>query len=399
MNATCCVHSQPDTSATVKYDFASLSLIGWCRMATWNNSGADREAHSPTSRFGRVLDLLWPLAALGILAWSAFDTMTVIDPGEVAVRVNNITGHQDAVTRPGLVMQLPFGIHSVYVIDASPQAFSMAGTQDVDDLHVRELTVRASDGSNFQFKDTTVIFQVIGDQTVDAVRDAGVDTGFRQWMRPYARSLLRDEFGRESTISVSDPSNFGEATERARLRMNENLAHHGVTVTRIVTPRPTFNETYEGLIESRNEAENQLSVIRSELERAATERERTLAEVDRDRNKDIQVKRAELESALATAVAEQSHAKRESDTYAIETVARGQADLSAAQRQALELRGQLEADYRAKQAEISAFRSQPVERVMERLGERLKGVTIEIQPWSNDAAPSRIQVENTGATR
>ena len=36
---------------------------------------------------------------------------------------------------------------------------------------------------------------------------------------------------------------------------------------------------------------------------------------------------------------------------------------------------------------------------MERLGERLKGVTIAIQPWASDAAPSRVEVEQIGATQ
>ena len=51
------------------------------------------------------------------------------------------------------------------------------------------------------------------------------------------------------------------------------------------------------------------------------------------------------------------------------------------------------ADAEKLKAQIEAFRNQPVERVMERLGQRLVGSTISIQPWSNDAAPSRLQVE------
>ena len=50
----------------------------------------------------------------------------------------------------------------------------------------------------------------------------------------------------------------------------------------------------------------------------------------------------------------------------------------------------------SRKAEIDAFRTQPVERVMERLGERLVGITIDIQPWSNDTVPSRLQVERIG---
>ncbi|MEX1365178.1 MAG: SPFH domain-containing protein [Nannocystaceae bacterium] len=348
---------------------------------------------------GRGSSILWFVLAFIMSLVLLFTSFSTIEPGQVAVRVNNITGEQEDRTQPGLVFRAPFGIHSVYIIDASPQTFVMKGNKALDALHVQELTVRASDGSNFLFKDTTIIFQVLGASAREVIRDAGPKDEFRRWMRPYARAILRDEFGRESTISVSNPAKFGEATERARARLNELLEPHGVTVTKIVTPRPRFNEQYENLIEARNEAENQLTVIESELQRAATDRERVLAEVDRDQNKIIQERRAALEAALATAIAKQADTIREVDTYRIETVAKGQAAKSAAERQAEELEGQLLADYEANKAAIDAFKTQPVERVMERLGEKLQGVTIDIQPWADDSTPSRLRVEQVGGVQ
>ena len=219
-------------------------------------------------------------------------------------------------------------------------------------------------------------------------------------MLPYARAILRDEFGRESTISVSNPTSFGEArAARAGPGSTSSSAPHGIEITSIVTPRPRFSQDYENLIESRNQTENQLAVIDSELARAETERDRKLAEVERDQNKVIQTKRAELEAQLATAWTEQTQTHREVDTYRIEKLAAGQAALSASKSTAVQLKGQLDAEYQSRKAEIDAFRNQPVERVMERLGERLKGVTIEIQPFRNDGNPQRVQLENVGGGR
>ena len=79
-----------------------------------------------------------------------------------------------------------------------------------------------------------------------------------------------------------------------------------------------------------------------------------------------------------------------------EKLASGQASRSAAESTAQQLKGQLDAQYQSKKAEIDAFRNQPVERVMERLGERLKGVTIEITPVRTDGTPQRVQLENVG---
>lgn len=338
----------------------------------------------------------WIWIGLAVVSTGILLTLSVVDiePGQAAVRINNISGSEEAITTPGWTTRVPF-VHALYVLDAAPQTFSMKGDTDQNDLLVEKLTVRASDGSNFHFDDTTVIFQLKGDEAVTAVRDAGPGEGFKAWLRPYVRSILRDEFGRESTIAVSNPTSYAQATTRAKDRLNEVLGPHGILVTQLVTPRPQFNEAYEHAIEERNRLGNELQVIKSNLDRAETERERRLAEVDQAQNREIQERRASLESDLARAVADLSDAKRSSDTYRIAKIAEGQASLSAADKRAEQLKGELEAKYAAKKAEIDAFRTQPVERVMERLGERLAGVTIEIQPYADDATPSRVRYEDT----
>ncbi len=344
-------------------------------------------------------NVIWVLAAAAIVVGMGFFSVVDIEPGEAAVRVNNITGAQEAVTRPGWMTRIP-GLHSVYVLDARPQTFHMSGEGSANDpLNVSELSVRASDGSNFHFTDTTILFQLSGSEAVKAVRDAGAGDSYLQWMRPYARAILRDEFGRESTIDVSNPATYGTAAGRAKERLNAVLEPHGVKVTQLVTPRPRFSEGYEKAIEDRNALSNELEVIQSNLNRAETNRSRLLAEVDQEKNAVIQQKRAGLEADLAKAVAAQAQTKREADTYRIEKIAAGQASLSAAKRQAQELTGELRAKYQSKQAEIAAFSRQPVERVMEKLGEKLEGVTIDIQPYAEDATPTRLNVKQLGGAQ
>ena len=339
---------------------------------------------------------LWIAAgALAVVLFFAHSCASV-EAGQVAVRVNNITGSMEVITQPGVILRLPFGIHDVYIMDVSPQTFHMRGETNVSSLIVKELSVRASDGSNFAFNDTTVLFRAIPGKADETLRDSGLEHAYYEWMLPYVRTILRDEFGRESTLGVSNPTTFGQAEDRAKKRVNKLLGEHGVEVTSIVTPRPRFSKEYEDLIEARNGAENQLAVIDSDLQRAKTERDRKLAEVERDQNKVIQTKRAELEAALATAVTAQTETHRQVDTYKIEKLGAGQAARSAASGKAEQLKGQLDAQYASRKAEIDAFRNQPVERVMERLAQRLKGVTIEIQPFRQDGSPQRVQLENLG---
>lgn len=345
-----------------------------------------------TSGFGATLGA----GALALLLASM--SVTDIEPGQAAVRVNNVTGSQEAVTQPGWTVRIPF-IHSVYLLNAAPETFTMSGETTQSDLHVHKLTVRASDGSNFHFEDTMLIFQLITDEAVAAVRDSGEGDAFKHWVRPYARSILRDEFGRESTIDVSNPTTYAEATDRARNRLNKVLGPHGIVVSQLVTPRPKFSDAYEQAIEERNALGNEQQVIKSDLDRASTERSSKLATVDQTQNKLIQERRAALELDLARAVAEQASVKREADSHRIAKIGEGQAALSAATKEAEQLKGELDAKYLAKKAEIDAFASQPVQKVMEKLGERLEGVVIRIQPYADDATPSRVQYEQLGGSK
>src|SRR5512140_780875 len=342
---------------------------------------------------------LWLAGGALVLLVLVTRSCATVEAGQVAVRINNLTGGTEVITQPGLILQLPFGIHDVFIMDVTPQTFHLRGQENKSALEVRELDVRAADGSSFAFNDTTLLFRAIPGHADETLRDSGTGHAYYEWMLPYARAILRDEFGRESTISVSNPTSFAQAEGRAKQRLNKLLGEHGIEVTSIVTPRPRFSKEYEDLIESRNQTENQLAVIDSELSRAKTERDRKLAEVERDQNKIVQTKRAELENTLATAVTAQTQTHREVDTYKIEKVASGQASRSANKSKADELKGQLDAQYASRRAEIDAFRNQPVERVMQRLGERLKGVTIEIQPFRNDGSPTRVQLENLGGAK
>src|SRR5687768_9420035 len=104
---------------------------------------ARKVAEGVVDGFRKQTSRLWIIGAIAVVIILSFRSCASIEPGQVAVRVNNITGTQDVITRPGVILRLPFGIHNVYVLDASPQTFVMKGDHDTDALHVRELTVRA----------------------------------------------------------------------------------------------------------------------------------------------------------------------------------------------------------------------------------------------------------------
>ncbi|MCA9691378.1 MAG: hypothetical protein KC636_17375, partial [Myxococcales bacterium] len=122
---------------------AGPDLLTFLRTMIGKKDG-DGDGDGKKSGFGWI----WGAGAVICVVGTMMATFTTIEAGQVAVRINNITGGHTVVTQPGWLIKMPYGIHSVYVLDASLKNFTMSGNDDTDALNVRELTVRASDGSN-----------------------------------------------------------------------------------------------------------------------------------------------------------------------------------------------------------------------------------------------------------
>src|SRR5215218_9537495 len=81
---------------------------------------------------------LWIAAALLLVVIVGFRSCASVEAGQVAVRINNITGSTEVITQPGLILKLP-GIHNVYLLDVSPQTFHLCGAVNKGALEGKEL--------------------------------------------------------------------------------------------------------------------------------------------------------------------------------------------------------------------------------------------------------------------
>ena len=189
----------------------------------------------------------------------------VVDDSEIAVTVNYVNGEREAIATPGVKMYIPF-LQGVFKLDRTPQKYLMEGKGVRDDNHAPFLTVRASDGSNFWFESLEIQYAILPSAAIEVLDDSGLGDGFkRDWIRAYARSVLRDEFGRFSAVEVADPSSYQAARVRSTERLNEYLNPHGIEVLQILTPKPRFDPKYEKAIEDRKVADQDVERLK-ELE-------------------------------------------------------------------------------------------------------------------------------------
>ncbi|MGB0332294.1 MAG: SPFH domain-containing protein, partial [Planctomycetota bacterium] len=344
---------------------------------------------------GLVVALVMGFVGLGITGRLG---VTSVEANEVAVRVNYLTGSETVITSPGYQFFVPL-LTDIYKLDGTTQEYVMAGDSYRGTNVAPNLTVRAKDGSNFWFDELKIQYELIPGTAGEVLRDSGLGDNYKQeWIKAYARSVLRDEFGRYSAVDAADPTTYKAAPEQARLRMNEILEPHGVSVVRIITPNPQFDVRYETAIEERKEADQEVEELRARVQQLAQEREQRLAAVRKEKEVEMQELTGTLRKDLLAAEQEAIRLTKSADAYATERIAEGRA---AEARLNAEAQG-LVAKY-TKEAEGIESRAKALEQrgevvVREALVEKLLGVNFTLVPYSRDPAPERLEHSGSAGT-
>ncbi len=337
-----------------------------------------------------IAGILFFLVLLGAFATGRLG-VTVVRDDQVAVLVSYISGDKEVITTPGIQIYLP-GVQEIFLFDRTSQEFKMQGDRYVNNNHVPRLTVRANDGSNFWFEELTILYELIPGEVGLLLEDSGYAESFKQnWIKAYARAVLRDEFGRYSAVEAADPTQYTTAAVKSRERLNELLSNHGLRVTKVITPRPKFDDQYEGAIDERKEADQDVERLKAKEEQLQEERGRSLAAVLKDKEIEMQELLGELRKDLLTSEQETIRLMRGADAYSIEQKLAGEAYL--AERLA-EARG-MEAKY-TKEAEGLASKAEALEKrgeviVREALVAKLASIRFSFMPYSRDASPMRLE--------
>lgn len=347
----------------------------------------------------RVLKVFAIIASLAVIALFLSGRLGVaqVNDDEVGVLVSYLSGEKEVITDRGYRIYMP-GIQEIVLFDRSSQKFTMEGERVRSANHVPRLTVRANDGSNFWFEELEILYEIVPEKADIVLEDSGSGDGFKQnWIKAYARSVLRDEFGRFSAVDAADPTKYQIASDAARERLNDLLSPHGLRVTRVITPKPRFDTSYEKAIEDRKVANQEVQVQSEKQEQLIQERERKLASVRKDKEIEMQSLTGELRRELLSAEQEAIRLRRSADAYAIEKQRSGEGQMAEMLAQA---RG-LEAKY-SKEAEGLVARAKALEDrgrvvVREALIGKLSQISFTFLPYSRDPAPQRLEhIQSTG---
>lgn len=314
-----------------------------------------------------------------------------VQVNDVAVKVNYISGTREVILTPGYKVFLPV-ISEIHTFDRSPNEFVMAGESDLDSNHVHKLTVRANDGSNFWFETLKIHYQIIPEKIDVVVDDSGQGDAFKyNWVKSYARAVLRDEFGRFNAEDIANPTNYGKATMEAKRRLNEHLNPHGIEIIQIVTPKPKFVDAFEKAIENRKLANQEVQKLQAQQEQLQREKERRLGEIERDKKILYESLLGELEAERIQSTRDQVKVTKAADAYKISRLASGTANEAQMIEEARGLAEKYRKEAEGLEAKVLALAAQGEIIVREALAEKLRKVEFTLVPYDKDGKQGHLE--------
>lgn len=311
---------------------------------------------------------------------------------QMAVKVNYITGEKEIINSAGFKVYIPF-MQEIFILDRTPQKFLMIdGGAAMNDSYGPPLSVRASDGSNFGFDELEIHYSIIPGMADEIIEDSGVGDGYkRDWLRGYARSILRDEFGRFSAVEVADPSSYKMAQDQSMIRLNELLNPHGIRVQQIVAPKPRFDPMYEKAIADRKVADQEVERLRVKESKLAEERLALLAEVEKQKEIEWAELQGDLKRLELEAEREAILITKGADRYKVTREAQGQQELDKSMANARGLVAKYTKEAEGIRARTEALESRGRVIVREALIDKLASIRFTLIPYSRDAMPKRLE--------
>jgi len=344
---------------------------------------------------------LFSLAFVGIiglyLMFTGQSGFAYLEPTEVGVKVNRVTGSLTTLTSSGNHMFFPI-VEQVFVLDSSPQKFVMSGERDLNANHVRKLTVRAKDGSNFYFGEIEIQYQIIAAKAEYIVRDSGIGDAYkRKWLKPISRMVLRNEFGKYSSEEIANPTQYGSAVLKSKEELNKMLNVHGLKIIDVSTPKPHFDPVYEKTIETRINADQEVAKQDSKRKKLLSEKNYRVNKIKNDKEIEFRTIEGELKRKVIDIEKQFIMVKKNAETYKIEQIGIGEAKKLELTTMAKARTEQFKMDAEALSSKIKAMEEQGNAVVYKILAEKYKNMKIELQPYSTDANPQRVQMESVKA--
>jgi regulator of protease activity HflC (stomatin/prohibitin superfamily) len=241
---------------------------------------------------GLVVGLLFSIISQGIL---------IVEPTQVGVIVNTLTGQFETPRRAGTSVVIPV-VQVYYIYPINQQQYTMAGKENEGQVRGNDaVQARTVDGQEVAL-DVTVLYNVNPDK-VNELHQRW-QTGYQDnFVRPTVRGLVRDVVsGFRAEDIYGQQRTQMEDTMQAKI--GERFDQEGLTLTDLLVRDITFSDQFRQAIESKQIADQEAQQAELRVRQRENEANQARAVAAGERDAEIARAQGEAQAIILRAQAE-----------------------------------------------------------------------------------------------
>ncbi|NDJ59954.1 MAG: hypothetical protein GYB67_02450 [Chloroflexi bacterium] len=275
-----------------------LSLIGFLGFLAGIGLVVVSASQGRPVRGGVLLTIVGLIA--GVLFSVVSQGILVVQPQEVAVVFNTLSGSLDTPRRAGTHIVIPvLQQATIYPIDQ--QEYTMSGSQEERVGGDDAVRARTSDGQEILL-DITVIY---------AIDPGSANTVHERWrlryeddfIRPTARGISREVASRYRAVDIYGEAR-GELEEGIQETIGARMAEEGLALNDLLIRDITFSEEFAQSIERAQIAQQDAEQARLRVQQREQEADQLRAEAAGQRDAAIEIARGDAQATILQAQAE-----------------------------------------------------------------------------------------------
>jgi regulator of protease activity HflC (stomatin/prohibitin superfamily) len=244
------------------------------------------------------------LAAVGLVAGLIFSVISqgivIVQPGEVAVVFNTLTGDLEEPRQPGTHIVVPV-VNTFTIYPTVQQNYDMGDSQAGQSQNDAPVQARTQDGQEISL-DVSILYG-ISPLDVNTVHRRWRDRYETDFVRPTARSMVRDVVSGFRAVEIYGEAR-GEMEARMQEAMGQRMSEEGLTLTDLLVRDITFSPEFAASIERAQIAEQDAQQARFRVQQRIQEAEQARAVAQGERDAAIARAEGEAQSIILRAQAE-----------------------------------------------------------------------------------------------
>ena len=246
------------------------------------------------------------LAAVGLVVGLVFSVISqgilIVQPGEVAVVFNTLSGDLEEPRQPGTHVIVPV-VNTYTIYPTVQQNYTMSGTVGEGQRQAADDAVRArtEDGQEIQM-DVSILYGV-SPAEVNTLHARWRDRYQDDFVRPTARGIVRDVVSGFRAVQIYGVGRT-EMEDRMQEQIAERMTNEGLALTDLLVRDITFSQEFAASIERAQIAEQDTQQARFRVQQRIQEADQVRAAAEGERDAAIARAEGEAQSIILRAQAE-----------------------------------------------------------------------------------------------